>query len=42
MTTTLERPAAPTAPAVPARARPRGWERPTLLALLAATAVLYL
>ena len=40
MTTTLERPAA--APAVPARQRPRHWERLALLALLAVTAVLYL
>jgi 4-amino-4-deoxy-L-arabinose transferase-like glycosyltransferase len=43
MTTTLEPPAtAPAASAAFARARPRGWERPALLALLATTAVLYL
>jgi 4-amino-4-deoxy-L-arabinose transferase-like glycosyltransferase len=41
MTTSLERPAA-TRAGVPARDRPRGWERPALLALLAVTAVLYL
>jgi len=41
MTTSLERPAAAGA-AVPARDRPRGWERPALLALLAVTAALYL
>jgi 4-amino-4-deoxy-L-arabinose transferase-like glycosyltransferase len=43
MTSTLERPAAgPAEPAVPARSRPRRWERPALLALIVATAVLYL
>jgi 4-amino-4-deoxy-L-arabinose transferase-like glycosyltransferase len=47
MSTSLERPAAtvpraPAAPAPPERARHGGWERPALLALLAATAVLYL
>jgi 4-amino-4-deoxy-L-arabinose transferase-like glycosyltransferase len=40
MTSTLERPAA--GPPAAARARPRRWERPALLALLVATAVLYL
>ena len=40
MTSTLERPAAGSPAA--ARARPRRWQRPALLALLVVTAVLYL
>ena len=40
MTSTLERPAA--GPPAAARARLRRWERPALLALLVATAALYL